>query len=255
LHRPPNDREATMIDVLGSGAPTRDQVLGVLVFILDLAVILSAVAVLAVRTAPAGPALGQLADGAEAPAPLSPNQAAAARQAAGCEVLVDGEPLEDRRHIQPGEMTPDDLYPDHRPAHSGRHYGTLVAVPTDAAEQPIDERAVTHNLEHGSVVVWFDLDAVDDEVVQQIAGWRNSRGNRLGFASESNGAVFASPATVIDSGKPVAFRAWGVAMDCDEFDPVVADAFLIDHWGSHGSSPEAHLSPYPEDSLRFAQDA
>ena len=244
-----------MIDVLGSGVSPRDQVLRVLVVILDLAVILSAFAVLAVRTEPAAPALGQVAEGTDPPEPLSPNIVEQARRAAGCELLVDGEPLEDRRHIRTGEFTPDELYPQDRPAHSGRHYGTLVAVPTRAAEQPIDERAVTHNLEHGSVAVWFDLDAVDGEVAGAIADWRDSRGNRLGFASAANGAVFASPATVISSGKPVAFRAWGVAMDCDEFDPVVADAFLIDHWGSHGAAPEAHLSPYPEGSLQYAQDA
>jgi hypothetical protein len=244
-----------VIDVLGSDVSPRDQVLRVLVVILDLAVILSAVAVLAVRTAPTGPSLGGVADGVHAPAPLSPSQAAEARQAAGCEVLVDGEPLEDRRHIRPGEFAPDELYHEHRPAHSGRHYGMLVAVPTSAAEQPIDERAVTHNLEHGSVAVWFDLDAVDNEVVDVIEAWRDSRGNQLGFASPANGAVFASPATVISSGRPIAFRAWGVAMDCDQFDPVVADAFLIDHWGSHGAAPEANLSPYPEDSLPFTQDA
>ena len=244
-----------MIDVLGSDVPTRDQVLGVLVFILDLAVILSAVAVLAARTTPAAPSLGRLAEGVEAPAPLSPSEVARAAGAAGCELLVDGVPLEDRNHIAPGEFTPEELYPDNRPAHSGRHYGSLIPVPTDIAERPIDERAVIHNAEHGSVMVWFDPEQVDGEVVGQIRDWRNSRGNRLGFASDANGAVFASPATVIDSGKSIALRAWGVAMDCDRFDPLVADAFLVEHWGSHGMSPEAHLSPYPEDSLRYAQDA
>lgn len=243
------------MDVIGSGRSPRDLVLGVVVFILDLAVLLSAVAVLATRTAPAAPSLGRLADGAEAPPPLSPSQVERSLGDAGCDLLVDGEPLEDRRHIRPGEFPPEQLYPDDRPAHSGRHYGTLVPVPTAVAEAPIDERAVTHNLEHGSVVVWFDEDDIDHEQVGQIAAWRDSRGNRLGFASDANGGVFASPATVIDSGKPIAFRAWGVALDCDRFDPVVADAFLIENWGSHGMAPEAHLSPFPEESLRYAQDA
>lgn len=244
-----------MIDVLGSGVPSRDQVLGIIVAILDLAVILSAVAVLASRTAPAPPSLGRPADGVQVPTALSRSQVQQARTAAGCELLVDREPLEDRRHIRPGEFTPEELYPDHRPAHSGRHYGTLVPVPTEIAPRPLDERAVIHNAEHGSVMVWFDPEQVDSATVDRIADWRDSRGNRLGFASDANGAVFASPASVIDSGKAVALRAWGVAMDCDRFDPLVADAFLIDHWGSHGISPEAHLSPYPENSLRYAQEA
>lgn len=201
------------------------------------------------------PRYGEVADGATVPDPLGRVEAAAAAQAAGCDLLVDGDPLPDRTHVDPGDAPPPEvLYPEHRPAHSGRHFGAWLPLQGDRVpDDPIDERAVVHNLEHGAVVVWFDAAQVDGGTVERIARWRRERAD-LGFTSESAGGVFASPATQIDSGKAVALRAWGVAMDCDRFDPAVADAFLIDHWGSHGASPEANLSPYPPGSLRYADD-
>jgi hypothetical protein len=201
------------------------------------------------------PRYGEVAAGVTVPEPLGRVEAAVAQAAAGCEVLVDGEPLPDRTHVDPADAPPPEvLYPQHRPAHSGRHFPQWLDLQGDSLPpDPIDERAVVHNMEHGSVVVWFDAEQVDADTVRAIERWRGARAD-LGFTSESAGGVFASPAAQIDSGKAVALRAWGVAMDCDRFDPSVADAFLIDHWGSHGASPEANLSPYPQESLRYADD-
>lgn len=194
-------------------------------------------------------AVGEVAPGAEVPDPLVPAEVEQRREAAGCEVTVAGSPLEDRTHLDPSTAPPPDaLYPD-RPAHSGQHFGRLLALPDGTEDEPLDERAVLHNMEHGSVVVWF---RADTGVREHVADWRASRA-RLGFTSSSGGAVFASPMPELDTPPAIALRAWGVAMDCERFDPVVADAFLVDHWGSHGDAPEANLSPYPAGSLAWSE--
>lgn len=197
---------------------------------------------------PEGPAVGEVQPGAEVPEPLSRTEVAQRRDDAGCETVVDGEPLEDRRHLDPGDAPPPDvLYPE-RPPHSGRHYGQLLPLPDGVAGAPIDERAVLHNMEHGSVVVWFDAGAS----AQSVRAWWEQT-VRLGFTSAQGGAVYASPMPGdVDDPPGIALRAWGVAMDCERLDPVVANAFLVDHFGSHGIAPEANLSPYPDGSLRWS---
>lgn len=191
--------------------------------------------------------------GPEPPGPLDRDEVASRAEAAGCRVTANGEPLQDRDHLDPADAPPPDaLYP-RRPAHSGRHFNGLLALPGGAADDPIDERAVLHNMEHGAVVVWFDRAAVPGRERGEIADWRDAR-HDLGFTSRAGGAVFASPMPEIEDAPAVALRAWGVAMDCDRFDPVVADAFLVDHWGSHGAAPEADLSPFPDGALRVAEE-
>lgn len=173
---------------------------------------------------------------------------------AGCEVTADGQPMQDRDHLDPAQAPPADVLYPQRPTHSGPHFGAVLPVPRGAADRPIDERAVLHNMEHGAVVVWFDPAAVTGRERAQIADWRDAR-HDLGFTSRAGGAVFASPLPEIADAPAVALRAWGVALDCERFDPVVADAFLVDHWGSHGAAPESELSPFPDDALRFEEEA
>lgn len=192
--------------------------------------------------------LGQVRPDADVPAPLDAGEVAARTEAAGCTRTAGGEPLEERTHLDPADAPPPDaLYP-RRPAHSGPHYGGVLPLPRDTASRPIDERAVLHNMEHGAVVVWFDAAALADADQRAVRQWRDDRAD-LGFTSPAGGAVFASPIPRIDEPPAVALRAWGVALDCERFDPVVADAFLVDHWGSHGAAPEAGLSPFPDGSL------
>lgn len=202
-----------------------------------------------------GRPLGEVAPGAVVPPPIDPDEVASRADAAGCEVRVDGEPLEDRDHLDAAGAPPAAaLYPD-RPAHSGPHYGTVLPLPVGTSTVPIDERAVLHNMEHGSVVVWFDPDVLSVEDRRVIDDWRDERTD-LGFTSNAGGAVHASPVPAdLEDPPTVALRAWGVAMDCERFDPVVADGFLAEHWGSHGAAPESNLSPYPEDSLRLQERA
>lgn len=186
------------------------------------------------------------------PPPLDRGEVASRADDAGCQVTADGDPMEDRDHLDPADAPPADVLYPQRPPHSGPHFGGLLPLPRGTQDRPIDERAVLHNMEHGAVVVWFDRAAVTGADLEQVANWRDAR-HDLGFTSRAGGAVFASPLPEIEDAPAVALRAWGVALDCERFDPVVADAFLVDHWGSHGAAPEGELSPFPDGALRFSE--
>jgi hypothetical protein len=177
-----------------------------------------------------------------------------ARQAAGCEVLVEREPLPDRSHFpNNASPDPDSIYDDVRPTHSGPHSEGVHPV-TAASNRQIDEVTSTHNLEHGSIIVWWDPDQVDSATASAIGGWAETL-NANGFRRDAGGigiltAPFEDPG--ISSGQAVAFRAWGTAMDCAEWDETVAHAFVIENFGTHGIGPERLAAPYPSDVLAFA---
>lgn len=184
---------------------------------------------------------------------VSSSDADAARQAAGCEVLVDREPLADRTHHEAASApSADALYGGGvRPTHSGPHTVQFHPIVTAGADSQLDERSTTHNLEHGSVIAWYDPEQVDD--AGAMGDWSATLNNN-GFTNPRGGAaVMVAPYTDpgISSGKAIAFRAWGVAMDCDSWDETVANAFVIDHYGTHGIAPERPLGPYPEGVLEY----
>lgn len=185
---------------------------------------------------------------------VSSEDAADAREAAGCEVLVDGQPLPERAHFEANQVPPlNAIYPDVRPTHSGPHTERTHPIISDGADRQLDEAASTHNLEHGSVIVWYDPEQVDGSTASEMGEWSGTL-NASGFRNDRGGsAVFVSPYEDpgISSGKALALRAWGVAMDCDEWNETMANAFVIDHYGTHGGAPERTLAPYPEDVLAF----
>jgi hypothetical protein len=120
---------------------------------------------------------------------------------------------------------------------------------------PLDERAYTHNLEHGAVMVWFDPEVVDGGTVDEMQSWMRTL-NASGFEALSGGGILVSPFEgEFTSGKPIALRAWGLAVDCDEWNETYANSFVIRFYGSHGAAPERNLSPYPEDAMRFSDEA
>lgn len=177
-----------------------------------------------------------------------------AREAASCEVISD-QPLEARDHLDPAGAPPADvIYANApRPTHSGPHFSATHPVVEDGLESQGEERALTHNLEHGAVIVWYDPEQVEDGTVSEIENWAEAL-NESGFSSQGGGAIFVSPYTEpgIQSGKPIALRAWGIAVDCGEWNETVGEGFVIEHYGTHGRAPENALSPYPEGVLAFA---
>ncbi len=183
---------------------------------------------------------------------IASSDAEAARQAAGCEVLVEREPLAERRHL-PQDASRDLglLYPDVRPTHSGPHYERVHPVIADSSRQ-IDEFTSTHNLEHGSIIVWWDPDSAG-AFASDIGSWAETL-NASGFRRDAGGiGIMTSPYDDpgLSSGRAVAFRAWGTAMDCDTWDETVAHAFVIDNFGTHGIGPERLAAPYPTDVLAY----
>ncbi|MDQ3932055.1 MAG: DUF3105 domain-containing protein, partial [Actinomycetota bacterium] len=171
--------------------------------------------------------------------------------AAGCgEVEVPN--LQSTPHLTGGASAPSprELYPV-RPTSQGPHLGNVAPVGTSDG---LDERLTTHNLEHGAVVVWYDPDAEVD--VGAIEEWATQR-NRAGFDQGRGGAgiLVSDYGDDFTSGKPVALRAWAAAIDCERFDPTVADSFLIERFGPHGSAPERGIAGYPEGVLQYVGEA
>lgn len=177
-------------------------------------------------------------------------EAQEAVEAAGCEP-VDIPPPASAAHLDEPAPPAEELYPV-RPTAAGPHFGRTA--PVGAHDEYVDERETTHNLEHGSTVVWWDPQLVEDPA--PIEGWAETRG-RMGFSAAAGqmgtgaGIIAAPFETALDSGKAIALRAWGVALDCDEWNETLADAFLASNYGTHGQAPERSIAPYPEEALRL----
>jgi hypothetical protein len=182
------------------------------------------------------------------------------RTDASCERLAGArgpEPDSERTHLdddEAAELTVDDLY-ELRPPHSGRHLGRFLPLPVEAFDRPVDERALVHNLEHGAVAVLYDPSELADTDVAILEAWVRDR-NAAGFhddAERTGAAIVAAPVEPgsMTSGAAVAFRAWGVATDCDGFDQMIADGFLASHFGTRGVAPEGFLAPYPSGAVEL----
>jgi hypothetical protein len=194
-----------------------------------------------------------LRGGTEAAATTIDRDAAeAGRQAAGCEV-VDTTALASREHLDPATAPPaDTLYTGIRPTHSGPHYDQTSPT-VSFTDRQLDERATTHNLEHGAIIVWYDPEQVDDATLGELEAWAD-RLDASGFDTPAGGAVMVSAYTDpgIDSGKAFALRAWSVAVDCDGWDEDAYSSFVIENYGTNGVAPERNLSRYPDEALGYS---
>lgn len=176
------------------------------------------------------------------------------RAANGCEVLqVD--PIASREHLDPATAPPPEvLYTNGRPTATGPHYANPGPIYSGIRDEQLDERATTHNLEHGSVIFWYDPEQVDGDALDDIDEFVATL-NENGFASNAGRAgILAAPFTDpgIESGKAIAVRSWAQGMDCDSWDRDYAYGWIAEHFGSRGPSPEAALGQYPEDVLEIS---
>ncbi|MEX0869601.1 MAG: DUF3105 domain-containing protein [Nitriliruptoraceae bacterium] len=187
---------------------------------------------------------------------LSSSEVIDAQEAAGCDVLRARSPLPERYHFEPNQAPhPDTLYTDVRPTHSGPHTVGIHPI-TASSDRQISETASTHNLEHGSVIVWYDPEQVDGSTADAIGEWATTL-NANGFRRDTGGAgILSAPYEDpgISSGKAIAFRAWGTAIDCDIWDETVAMGFVATNFGNRGVAPERNFAPYPDDVLDFADE-
>lgn len=187
------------------------------------------------------------------PVALTAEEVTAARTSASCEIVDRAVEL-DQTHLQSADQAPPlaQVYPRVRPSHGGPHLAQAHPLVTDGSDRQLSEFATTHNLEHGSVIMWYDPEAVGDGVVGEMEAW-SERLNESGFANLRGGSgIFVSPYTDpgLPEGTAVAMRAWGVAMDCGEWSETTANAFVLQYFGTHGIAPEApNLGPYPADTV------
>lgn len=170
-------------------------------------------------------------------------EVADAEEQAGCDALVVGQ-LE-ARHYEAGTAPPaTELYALHPPA-GGPHF--VRAHPPVITDREIDVRNLMHSFEHGAAAVFYDPAEVDGP--EAIEAWARSRAD-AGFDGRSSmgGGVGLTVAPYPDftSGKPVALRAWGAALDCETFDQAVADGFLARSYGPRGAGPEGRMATYPD---------
>ncbi|MBW3620794.1 MAG: DUF3105 domain-containing protein, partial [Actinobacteria bacterium] len=176
-----------------------------------------------------------------------------ARAAAGCEVLAE-QPLAGAATHFPNAAAPpaDQLYPGDRPAHSGPHFETTLPIVRRGTDNQLEERGLVHNLEHGSIAAWYDPEQIEGGTKDEMEDW-SAKLIESGFVEPRAAAgIFVSPYTDpgITSGKAIAFRAWGFAMDCDAWDEDVANSVVLERFGTHGIAPERHFAPFPEELMR-----
>lgn len=180
-----------------------------------------------------------------------------AQDAAGCEVLQI-EPVGSNQHVEPAEAPPADvLYTQGRPTATGPHYTNPGPIFSGVRDEQLDERATTHNMEHGSVIIWFDPEQVSSDEVDEIDDLVSSL-NDSGFADNNGRAgILASPFTDpgIDSGAAIAIRSWAQGMDCDSWDVDYAYGWIAENFGSRGPAPEAAIGQYPTGVLEISDEA
>jgi hypothetical protein len=188
---------------------------------------------------------------------LARSEVDAARSEAGCEVINDTPSAAPAVHFEAPSAPPaDELYPGHRPMDSGPHLQQTLPIIRSGADNQLEERALGHNLEHGSIVAWYDPEQVDRDAIATMEDW-SARLIESGFANPRGAVgIFVSPYTDpgISSGKAVAFRAWGYSLDCDGWDETVANSVVLERFGSNGIAPEGRMGPFPSDLMRYEDD-
>lgn len=193
------------------------------------------------------------------PVTLAADDVREARAAASCELADRVTEFASTEHIPSRDQAPplEQIYPRVRPSHGGPHLGAPHPLIVDGSDRQLDELATTHNLEHGAVIVWYDPEAVDGGTVAEMEAWSETL-NDSGFANLQGGSgIFVSPYTDpgLAEGTAVAMRAWGVAMDCAEWNRTAADGFVAQYYGTHGIAPEAAaFAVYPEDTIVWEDD-
>lgn len=136
-----------------------------------------------------------------------------------------GQPVpveEDLSHVPEGQ-DPGPFNTD--PPTSGRHYagefeaGFYEQTDPEAAYL-YPEGYLVHNLEHGYVIFWYNCDLLDDLSCEALKA--DIRGV---MEKEKNFKVIAFPWKSLDV--PVVMTSWGRLERFETFDPVLAEAFVV----------------------------
>ena len=141
-------------------------------------------------------------------------------------------------HLGPEEMVnsaPSLIYPDQPPS-SGPHIGQVVR--SGVFDVVVDPRITTHNLEHGYVVVWYDVDTSPEDLAA-LRAWAEA-----GLAGDYPKLVVAEYPIRLPEDADVVLTAWFQRQACEGFDTAAADAFLRAHYDTFGEAPERGLPPH-----------
>ncbi|MGH3034494.1 MAG: DUF3105 domain-containing protein [Gaiellaceae bacterium] len=128
------------------------------------------------------------------------------------------------------------------PPTSGEHYPQPDApVIWNVYDQPLDQTALVHNLEHGGVVVQYGS-GVSEATVGAIVDW---------YGDDPRGLVVAPLPPELEEEKPalegrIAVTAWTHLMTCSAFEEAAFDEFLDRYRGPQGDAPEE----FPLDALQ-----
>ncbi|HYZ19403.1 MAG TPA: DUF3105 domain-containing protein [Gaiellaceae bacterium] len=139
-------------------------------------------------------------------------------QAAGCTFKTY--PNQGRQHFSAAAATQPYKYNSFPPT-SGTHDPTPAIF--NAYEEPINERKLVHNLEHGGVVIQYGKD-VPASTVEQLRGF---------YQDSPNGIVLAPLPRLNDK---IALTAWTHLSTCTEFDEGAFKTFR-DAYRAKGPEP------------------
>lgn len=153
---------------------------------------------------------------------LSPGQTATV----GTAQAMDG-----RTHISEG--TAGGPYSS-TPAASGPHWEQ--PIPWGVYPSPIPQEPAIHNLEHGGVVIWYQVGQVSPTDVAALADYTR------GWNSTERYKVLVAPWAGADFGSPMAIVAWTWLLYMDEIDTELMDRFVEQHYGD---APEPGGGPGP----------
>lgn len=183
-------------------------------------------------TACAGGETSEVEDELLLPVTVDQADIAEAREEEGC-TEVEPDPASGE-HFGEDPPPAEEVY-DVRPATAGPHLGRWVEV--DVYDEPLDERAVVHNHEHGAVSVWYATGEAGG--ISTLGEWAEAR-NAAGLQTQAGAGVIVAPADVeLAEGVTIALRSWTGGWDCEGFTTLVGDGFLVEHYGD---APEGNLA-------------
>ncbi len=133
-----------------------------------------------------------------------------------------------QRHV---EKLPKGFKYNSTPATSGPHQpGPLAPIVWGIYDEPVEQLAVVHNLEHGGVIVQYSPD-VPAQTVQDMSAW---------YRADPNGLVVAPLPPALVEEKPelsneIALTAWTYLQTCKQFNEEAFANFVDLH---RGNGPE-----------------
>jgi len=136
-----------------------------------------------------------------------------------------------RNHVQ--KRPPLTTY-NSTPPTSGPHFGQPRApLIWNAYDEPLDQVALVHNLEHGGMVVQYGS-GVSPATVQRLRTW---------YGEDPNGLVLAPLPPATEEREPtladqIAVTSWTHLMTCNGFDETALDEFKDQYRGPQGDAPE-----------------